>query len=336
MSLEGFSRELDREGLRHFFSLGDIPGRATPFTAVRELEAGTLLAARSYAGRLDLKVVSHEANRGVTAARNSAMGLAKAPRLLFLAPALAVDHHWGGARDPLFPLLAGCASLGSSSVTGRSIVLPGVRRAPFFFSAASSSACAYRFRDAHLPGRPSPFPRYQGGEGLGSAAGIYYKENGQARRAPERKSPDIESLPFVYQGKAAQILRCYLERGAIRESTGYEGSRGCAFCCSPDFPRYLAALREAGLAWIGNIRINMLDAETMRLLEESGCRWAYFGEVRAGLEVMRTASLSCGYPLIAGLPSSGAGGGIDRCLDLVEELRRLQPAAEILASRRRK
>lgn len=229
---------------------------------------------------------------------------------------------------------------------------------------------------------------------LGSVAGIVYKDEGRLRRTSERRPPDLESLPFVYQGKAAELLRRHLERGSIRESTGCEVSRGCPYSCAfcyspdfhgsvrvksvakvvgelaalrrlgvrdldiyddtlfggerPDFPRYLTALREGGFTWIGNLRINMIDDETLRLLQVSGCRWAYFGlesddagvletvvkgyrpaEVREGLEAMGTSSLSAVYSLIAGLPSQGAGGGLDRCLDLAEELHRLQPAAEI-------
>lgn len=45
---------------------------------------GTLAAVRSYADRLDLKIASHGKNMGVTSARNTALGLAKAPLLLFL------------------------------------------------------------------------------------------------------------------------------------------------------------------------------------------------------------------------------------------------------------
>lgn len=62
---------------------------------------------------------------------------------------------------------------------------------------------------------------------------------GGLQRAPTRALPDLESLPFVYQGQAEHMLRRYMGRRSLRESVGYEVSRGCpfecAFCYSPGF-----------------------------------------------------------------------------------------------------
>jgi radical SAM superfamily enzyme YgiQ (UPF0313 family) len=65
-----------------------------------------------------------------------------------------------------------------------------------------------------------------------SVPGLLYQEDGAIRRTPTRAFPDVEALPFVYQGKAEEGLRRYLERGTIRETVGYEVSRGCPFLCS--------------------------------------------------------------------------------------------------------
>jgi asparagine synthase (glutamine-hydrolysing) len=55
LSLDCFSSGLDYDGIRHFFSLGYIPGRRTPFEAVRELDGGALLEIDFAAGRHDLR-----------------------------------------------------------------------------------------------------------------------------------------------------------------------------------------------------------------------------------------------------------------------------------------
>ncbi len=50
LSLPTFSGRLDREALHHFFSLAYIPGRATPFEEIRELDSGHLLEVDMAAG----------------------------------------------------------------------------------------------------------------------------------------------------------------------------------------------------------------------------------------------------------------------------------------------
>ena len=79
-------------------------------------------------------------------------------------------------------------------------------------------------------------------EGDSSAArvpGILFKKEGRIRRNRLRPFPDVEKLPFVYQGKALTMLKRYLKRSLIREAVGYEVSRGCPFLCtfcySPNF-----------------------------------------------------------------------------------------------------
>ena len=208
--------------------------------------------------------------------------------------------------------------------------------------------------------------RRPGGDASG-VRGLVYRENGSICRTPQRPVPDVEALPFVYQGKAAAMLGRYLEQRSVREAVGYEVSRGCPFLCtfcySPDFhnetrakspekvaselaelkrlgaleldiyddtlfgarrelfPAYLELLRASGHAWIGKLRINMLDKELLSLLETSGCKWLYFGiesdddqvlkavkkgfnarEVREGLDLMRGSRLHSVFSFIYGLP----------------------------------
>lgn len=71
-------------------------------------------------------------------------------------------------------------------------------------------------------------------------AGIAYRlRDGTVRRNPERPPPDIESLPFPYQGSATDLLARHLRHRTVRESVGYEVARGCphqcTFCYSPAF-----------------------------------------------------------------------------------------------------
>ena len=230
--------------------------------------------------------------------------------------------------------------------------------------------------------------------GWDAVPGLVYRKEDDLRRTAPRAPPDVEELPFVYQGKAAGMLRRYLRRGSIREAVGYEVSRGCPFLCSfcyspnfhsstrvksvrkaaeeldalkrlgvseldiyddtlfgarkEEFPRYLDLLRERSFRWIGNLRINMLTEDLLRRLEESGCRWIYFGiesndeavlaairkgfgasDVRRGLDVMRGARIPAVYSVIYGLPLEGEKDKVDRCLDFALELHERHPGAEI-------
>lgn len=225
-------------------------------------------------------------------------------------------------------------------------------------------------------------------------AGVAAKKDGAVRRGPPRTPPDVEALPFVYQGKAVEMLRRYLLLGSVREVAGFEASRGCpfrcTFCYSPRFhgqarlkspgkvsaelealgrlgvrdldiyddtlfggrreafPAYLELLRRSKIRWIGNLRISMLTEPLLRLLEESGCRWLYFGiesdddrvlraikkgfaarDIRDGLALMRRSALPVVYSIIYGLPLEGEADKVGHCLDMAEELHRAQPEAEI-------
>ena len=107
-----------------------------------------------------------------------------------------------------------------------------------------------------------------------SLTGLAHKTGGRPQVNPLRPSPDIESLPFVYQGKALEMLKRYLKIPAVREAVGYEGSRGCPFLCtfcySPNFhantriksPEKLAAELRA-LHDLGVDRIDIYDDTLM-------------------------------------------------------------------------
>ncbi|MEE8425263.1 MAG: radical SAM protein [Elusimicrobiota bacterium] len=224
--------------------------------------------------------------------------------------------------------------------------------------------------------------------------GIAFRGKGRIERSPARPPLDIETLPFVYQGKAVEILKRYIQRGSIREAVGYEASRGCAFhcgfCYSPhfhrgtrtkslakvtgelaklkaidakdldiyddtffggkleDFPAFLELLEKGRFTWIGNFRINMLDVDLLRRLEDSGCKWVYFGiesdddetlaaikkgvtasEIHAGIRLMAASKLPAVYSLIYGLPLEREKDSAARTLDFAEEIHRLHPSAEI-------
>jgi len=224
--------------------------------------------------------------------------------------------------------------------------------------------------------------------------GLAWSKEGEFLRTPERPPPDVESLPFVYQGKAAGMLARYMKRRSVREAVGYEISRGCPFLCtfcySPgfhnqtrakstakaaeeldrlktlgandldiyddtlfgarrrDFPEYLDLLRNGKFAWIGNLRINMLDEDLLRRIESSGCKWLYFGiesdedvvlkaikkgytaaAVKEGLRVIGRSSLPTVFSLIYGLPLQGEKDKLGHYLDFAENLHRHHPKAEI-------
>ncbi|HRY29325.1 MAG TPA: radical SAM protein [Elusimicrobiota bacterium] len=98
---------------------------------------------------------------------------------------------------------------------------------------------------------------------LSSVAGLVFRRDGGIVVNPPRPAMDMEELPFVYQGKAREMLRLYLRRKNVREMTGYETSRGCPFFCrfcySPHFNR-------------GNVRVKSLGkiAEELRSIRELG------------------------------------------------------------------
>ncbi len=78
------------------------------------------------------------------------------------------------------------------------------------------------------------------GTSLTEVPGLVTRDDaGEIVRTAKRSLPSVEELPFVYQGKALDMLRMYIERGSVREAVGYEGSRGCpfkcTFCYSPNF-----------------------------------------------------------------------------------------------------
>ena len=219
-------------------------------------------------------------------------------------------------------------------------------------------------------------------------------DDGELIRTAPALLPDVEKLPFVYQGKAEWMLSRYKNRRSVRESVGLEVSRGCPFLCtfcyspnfhsttrtkSPEkvageldrlrrlevgdleiyddtlfggrrseFPKYLSLLRERGFTWVGNLRINMLNAEMLRSIEDSGCKFIFFGiesnddavlkrvkkgitaeQVRSGIQLMREARVPAIYSVIYGLPIEGEKDKIDRILDFAEELHKGDPDAEI-------
>lgn len=103
-----------------------------------------------------------------------------------------------------------------------------------------------------------------------------------------------------------------------------------------------------GFKWIANLRVNMLTEGLLKRIEGSGCRWLYFGlesddedalrrmskgftaaEVEAGLELLRGSTLPTVFSLLVGLPTEGAGGGIERALAFAERLHERHPRAEI-------
>ncbi|MEE8424462.1 MAG: radical SAM protein, partial [Elusimicrobiota bacterium] len=218
--------------------------------------------------------------------------------------------------------------------------------------------------------------------------------DGELIRTAPAPLPDVEKLPFVYQGKAEWMLSRYENRESSRESVGFEASRGCpalcTFCYSPnfhntarlkppaqvareldrlrelgvadldiyddtlfggrreEFPTYLELLRERGFTWIGNLRINMLDGKMLRCIEDSGCKFIYYGiesnddrvlrlvkkgitaeQVRAGVRLMREARIPAVYSLIYGMPIEGEKDKVGRILDFAEELHQGDPDAEI-------
>lgn len=133
------------------------------------------------------------------------------------------------------------------------------------------------------------------GRPAGALAGLAHRAGGVARVNPPRPSPDIERLPFVYQGKALALLKRYLLIPAVREAVGYEGSRGCPFLCtfcySPNFhanvrvksPAKVAAELRA-LRELGVDRIDIYDDTLMggrkpeiallaAALRETSMRW---------------------------------------------------------------
>jgi anaerobic magnesium-protoporphyrin IX monomethyl ester cyclase len=79
----------------------------------------------------------------------------------------------------------------------------------------------------------------RGGGELSGVRGLVFRDGAEVVRTAARPLPDVESLPFVYQGKALALLRRYIARGSIREAVGFEVSRGCPFLCtfcySPNF-----------------------------------------------------------------------------------------------------
>ncbi|MFH2202703.1 MAG: radical SAM protein [Elusimicrobiota bacterium] len=230
------------------------------------------------------------------------------------------------------------------------------------------------------------FRRLSAGQDCAGLAGL----GGGAERLPL----DIDSLPFVYQGKAALELKRHLKRRSIREAVGYEASRGCPFrcefCYSPNFhgaarvkstakvaaelaalkelgvdeldiyddtlfggrsdkfADYLKLLKGGGFSWIGNFRINMLDRELLARLEDSGCKWVYFGiesdddetlasirkgitarEIDEGIGLMSRSTLPTVYSIIHGLPLEGEKDKARQCLDFAEKIHARHPGAEI-------
>ncbi len=230
---------------------------------------------------------------------------------------------------------------------------------------------------------------------LASIPGLGHKGDGDITLNPPGIPLDINELPFVYQGKALDMLRLYNARSTVREMSGYEASRGCPFLCefcySPNFnkentrtkslekiagelaslrrlgveeidiyddtllgaqqrnfPRFFELLRENGIRWIGNLRINMLTEELVKKMEASGCKWIYFGiesnddatlrkmkkgitaeQIYAGIHIMRKSRVSTVYSVILGLPIEGEESKIGRYLDFVREIHALHPSAEI-------
>lgn len=88
---------------------------------------------------------------------------------------------------------------------------------------------------------------------LNDLRGVAFAQaDGTIRHNAPRQPPDIESLPFPYQGGARDMLRRHLTRTSIREAVGFEVSRGCPhrcpFCYSPDFHQGLRVKSPAKVA----------------------------------------------------------------------------------------
>ena len=107
-------------------------------------------------------------------------------------------------------------------------------------------------------------------------------------------------------------------------------------------------LKGLSFTWSANLRVDMVSADFLNLLEDSGCRWLYFGlesdddatlrdlgkgfswtQVRAGLALLRDRRIGTVFSLICGLPGKDSEQGVRRSLELAEELHRSFPKAEI-------
>lgn len=102
---------------------------------------------------------------------------------------------------------------------------------------------------------------------LSRIAGVAAKKDDAVRRGPSRPPLDIETLPFVYQGKALEMLRRYLRFDSVREAVGFEASRGCPFQCTFCYsPRFHGQVRlkspgkvAAELEALGRLGVRDLD-----------------------------------------------------------------------------
>ena len=107
-------------------------------------------------------------------------------------------------------------------------------------------------------------------------------------------------------------------------------------------------LKALSFTWTANLRVDLASADILNRLEDSGCRWLYFGlesnddatlrglgkgfswtQVRAGLALLRDRRIGTVFSLICGLPGKDSEQGVRRSLELAEELHLSFPKAEI-------
>lgn len=69
-------------------------------------------------------------------------------------------------------------------------------------------------------------------EDFSGIKGLVWKSEDRIVENPERPFLDVNSLPFAYSGKSAEMLAAYLNAPTSREAAALQTSRGCNFHCA--------------------------------------------------------------------------------------------------------